>query len=123
MANFMGLVYATLKNKGIDYSKMSTDEAIAKFNELKGSDSNSREKENAKKSSAVDKLKGKGKTTEEKLESFRKQGVEIKDSLPSGYKKDEGATTAPRGYYWANNRKSRFGGEFHQVLVKENRDN
>lgn len=29
MSNFLGLVYATLKSKGIDYSDMSTDEAVA----------------------------------------------------------------------------------------------
>lgn len=34
MANFMGLVYATLKKEGIDTSKLSTDEAVAKYNEL-----------------------------------------------------------------------------------------
>lgn len=34
MANFIGLVYGTLKSKGIDTSKMSTEEAIAKFNEI-----------------------------------------------------------------------------------------
>lgn len=32
MANFIGLVYATLKAKGIDYSEMSTEEAVDKFN-------------------------------------------------------------------------------------------
>lgn len=36
MANFLGLVYATLKNEGIDTSNMSQDEAVKKFNELKG---------------------------------------------------------------------------------------
>ena len=34
MANFIALVYATLKNEGIDTSGMSTDEAVAKFKEL-----------------------------------------------------------------------------------------
>lgn len=34
MANFIGLVYATLKAEGIDTSGMSTDEAVAKYNEL-----------------------------------------------------------------------------------------
>lgn len=34
MANFIGLVYATLKNEGVDTSGMSTDEAIEKFKEL-----------------------------------------------------------------------------------------
>lgn len=34
MANFIGLVYATLKNEGVDTKGMSTDEAVAKFKEL-----------------------------------------------------------------------------------------
>lgn len=34
MANFIGLVYATLKNEGIDTKGMDTDEAIKKYNEL-----------------------------------------------------------------------------------------
>lgn len=40
MGNFIGLVYGTLKEKGIDTSKMSREEAIAKFNELKNEDGN-----------------------------------------------------------------------------------
>lgn len=54
MSNFIGLVYATLKSKGIDYSNMSTDEAVAKFNELNKSGGVSREK----KAEAVAKFKG-----------------------------------------------------------------
>lgn len=38
MANFIGMVYGTLKAKGIDTSKMSTEDAIAKFNELNKED-------------------------------------------------------------------------------------
>ena len=34
MANFIGLVYATLKNEGIDTKGMDTDTAVAKYNEL-----------------------------------------------------------------------------------------
>lgn len=34
MANFIGLVYATLKNEGVDTKGMSTDEAVKKYNEL-----------------------------------------------------------------------------------------
>ena len=34
MANFIGLVYATLKKEGIDTSKMDNAQAIAKYNEL-----------------------------------------------------------------------------------------
>jgi hypothetical protein len=36
MGNFMGLVFATLKNEGIDTKGMSNDEAVKKFDELKG---------------------------------------------------------------------------------------
>ena len=39
MGNFIGMVYGTLQSKGIDTSKMSTKEAIAKFNELQQSNS------------------------------------------------------------------------------------
>ena len=46
MANFIGLVYATLKQEGIDTKGMSTDEAVAKYNELqKASGGKSGEKE------------------------------------------------------------------------------
>ena len=46
MANFIGLVYATLKNEGIDTKGMPTDEAVAKYNELqKKSGGKSGEKE------------------------------------------------------------------------------
>lgn len=38
MANFIGLVYATLKNEGVDTKGMSTDEAVAKYNELQKKD-------------------------------------------------------------------------------------
>lgn len=34
MANFIALVYATLKKEGVDTNGMSTDEAVAKFKEL-----------------------------------------------------------------------------------------
>ena len=47
MANFIGLVYATLKNEGVDTQGMSADEAVAKYNELqKKSGGKSGEKEN-----------------------------------------------------------------------------
>lgn len=37
MANFIGMVFATLKEEGIDTKGMSTDEAVAKFKELQKS--------------------------------------------------------------------------------------
>lgn len=36
MANFIALVYATLKEEGIDTKGMSTDEAVEKFKEIQG---------------------------------------------------------------------------------------
>ena len=44
MANFIGVVFATLKKQGIDTKNMSTDEAIAKFNEINGKDGGSNTK-------------------------------------------------------------------------------
>lgn len=44
MANFIGVVFATLKKQGIDTKNMSTDEAIAKFNEINGKDGGSNAK-------------------------------------------------------------------------------
>ena len=40
MSNFIRLVYATLKNKGINTDKLSTEEAINKFKEIKSKDEN-----------------------------------------------------------------------------------
>jgi hypothetical protein len=39
-------------------------------------------------------------------------------SVPKGYIKTIGATTAPRGYDWYNNGKSRFSGRRKIALVK-----
>lgn len=36
MGNFIGMVYATLKNEGVDTKGMSTDDAVKKYNELQG---------------------------------------------------------------------------------------
>lgn len=41
------------------------------------------------------------------------------DQIPKGWVKLEGATTAPKGYIWYWNGKSRFGGEFECALVKD----
>lgn len=38
MSNFIRLVYATLKNKGINTNGLSTEEAINKFKEIKSKD-------------------------------------------------------------------------------------
>lgn len=40
------------------------------------------------------------------------------EKLPDGWKFDEGAVTAPKGYKWANNGKSRFSPDYRQALVK-----
>ena len=63
----------------------------------------------------------KGKNSNEKysIDYFKQKGVEIKDSVPEGYVKLEGATTAPKGYEWYSNGKSRFGGEYKNALVKK----
>lgn len=40
------------------------------------------------------------------------------DRLPKGWKALEGATTAPKGWVWASNGKSRFSGEYEHALVR-----
>lgn len=41
------------------------------------------------------------------------------DRAPQGWKKLEGALTAPIGWTWYWNRKSIFGGEYEAALVKD----
>ncbi len=69
----------------------------------------------------ADEIKENEKTSNKKysVDYFKQRGVEIKDSVPKGYVKLEGATTAPKGYEWYSNGKSRFGGEYKNALVKK----
>lgn len=43
----------------------------------------------------------------------------MKDTLPNGWKRLEGAKNAPNGYYWASNGKSFFDKSFESALIKE----
>lgn len=52
--------------------------------------------------------------------AVKEGAVKVLDHIPDGWKKIEGAVTAPRGYSWYYNGKSRFSGEREQALVKEN---
>ena len=45
------------------------------------------------------------------------------DKMPEGYKEIEGALTAPLGYIWASNGKSRLSGEYKHILVKKEDSN
>lgn len=45
--------------------------------------------------------------------------VEVLEALPNGWRVDRDATTAPRGYVWINNNKSRFGTERKSALIRE----
>lgn len=45
--------------------------------------------------------------------------TEVLDVLPKGWKVLKGATTAPKGYVWASNGKSRFSKDYKNALVKE----
>ena len=70
MANFIGMVYATLKNEGIDTSKLSTEQAVEKFKELQAKDKKESESpENVKR-----KLNGQApkKETEPKAEDYKR---------------------------------------------------
>lgn len=75
MANFIALVYATLKEKGIDTSKMSTDEAVSKFKELQGE---IKEKETPEK--IKEKLGGEKQYTQKEKEQTQKENAYKKDT-------------------------------------------
>ena len=47
------------------------------------------------------------------------RSVAMYDKVPRGFRKLEGATTAPKGYSWYANKKSRFGDEYINILVKD----
>lgn len=57
--------------------------------------------------------------TQQQIDKFIERGGRVEDTVPEGFIKTEGATTAPKGYTWYNNGKSRFGGEYQNVLVKD----
>lgn len=46
-----------------------------------------------------------------------------KEQIPKGWKECKGASTAPVGYKWINNGKSRFGGEYKNKLIKAEKQN
>ena len=44
--------------------------------------------------------------------------VPIYDTMPDGWIEIKGATTAPNGYVWINNRKSIFTKEYRHALLR-----
>lgn len=60
----------------------------------------------------------KGSNEKYTVDYFKEKGVDVKDKIPEGWQKLEGATTAPKGYEWYSNGKSRFGGEYKNALIK-----
>lgn len=44
--------------------------------------------------------------------------IKVYKRKPAGWKETNGATTAPRGYKWIDNGKSRFGGKRRSALLK-----
>lgn len=54
----------------------------------------------------------------ERFLTIRGSKVKVVDSLPDGWKEYKRATTAPKGYVWVTNNKSRFGGERKAALMK-----
>lgn len=46
------------------------------------------------------------------------ENVNIYETIPEGWGKLKGAVTAPKGYVWIWNRKSRFNGQYQRGLLK-----
>lgn len=79
MANFIGLVYATLKAEGIDTAGMSTDEAVAKYNEL--------QKEGGGKAGEKEGTPAENRKLEEKGYTFKKN-TKNGDQIVNKYQQD-----------------------------------
>lgn len=56
--------------------------------------------------------------TKEEREKFLRT-VTVLDHVPDGWRRIDGAMTAPVGYTWYSNGKSRWGGERKTALVKD----
>lgn len=56
--------------------------------------------------------------TEERIAHFKALGVQFLDTMPEGWKKVEGATTAPSGYVWIRNCKPIFSDMYEHALLK-----
>ncbi|MCD8208277.1 MAG: PcfK-like family protein [Bacteroidales bacterium] len=52
------------------------------------------------------------------LEDARDKGISIFDTVPDGWRKIEGATTALEGYDWYSNNVSRYSGNYETALVR-----
>lgn len=63
------------------------------------------------------------KKTTVKMKSGKEKEIEYVDSVPEGYKKLEGAMTAPLGYTWYHNGKSIIDKERKTILVKDKVNN
>jgi len=90
MANFIGLVYATLKNEGVDTKGMSTDEAVKKYNELqKTSGGKEGEKEaTPAENRAIEKMDAKDQPKQQEKKEYERNSKGIKEEL-----KDNGIDT------------------------------
>lgn len=67
----------------------------------------------------ADKTEYKVKKTTVKRKDGKEREIEYLDKPPKGWKKNEGATTAPLGYDWYTNGKSLLKGERKSILVKD----
>ena len=53
------------------------------------------------------------------LEYMKKKRVSILNEIPDGWGYIKNAMTAPVGYRWICNKKSRFSGDYESALLKE----
>lgn len=83
MANFIGMVFATLQKEGVDTKGMSTDEAVKKFNELKGKNGGGKESGD-KKAPSQDKKE----LTPNERKRLQQLGVEKENDIKTESKKE-----------------------------------
>ena len=89
-----------------------------KQSDSKDKQSDSKEKKEDKKANKLDIKK-----TTVTTKAGKKREIEYVESVPKGYKKIEGAMTAPLGYTWYSNGKSLLDKERKTILVKDTQVN
>ena len=54
----------------------------------------------------------------QRIENFKKLGIAVLETAPAGWKPIKNAQTAPNGFVWFSNGKSRFKPGYAHCLVK-----
>lgn len=114
MSNFIGMVFATLKKEGVDTSGMDVNDAIAKYNEIKGADGG----QDAKGEETP-------KATEKTAETGKEPAKADKDEEPKA--NEDGPKKVDASELYDNSKKDKFGNpmlsqKYHDIAKQAGQD-